>query len=555
MARWIGNIGAVERPRVRLTMAATTLMIMGTSSSVGKSLLAAALCRIYARRGLRVAPFKAQNMSNNAAVCADGAEIGRAQALQARAAGIEPSADMNPVLLKPEGHTRSQVIVLGRPWETLQASRYYERKSALWSVVTAALDRVRAAHELVVIEGAGSPVELNLKASDIVNMAVARYAQSPVVLVGDIDKGGIFAQLLGTLWLLPADERALVRGLIVNKFRGDPALFTDGLRILEERGDAPVLGVVPFLADLGIPEEDAVALDGVSEPERQREESADPSLALGLGNACKGVDIAVIRLPHIANFDDFDPLKSEPGVRMRYVQTAAMLGHPHAIIVPGTKTTMSDLAWMRGCGLDQAIVRLAAHGVAVVGVCGGFQMLGQMIRDPAGAESAVEVMPGLGLLPVDTTFASAKITRQVSAQVIDVPAQSASDGDPHVVCPVASAPGWWRAIRGVKLAGYEIHMGRSSGGQAWLAIDGATHTDGAISPDGRIWGCYLHGLFANDAFRRAWLDSLQRGHAAGPSYNLDAALDRLADAVEAALDMKRLQEIIESPSRGITHGQ
>ncbi len=495
-------------------MEARTLMIMGTSSSVGKSLLTAALCRIYARRGLRVAPFKAQNMSNNAAVCPDGAEIGRAQALQARAAGVEPSADMNPVLLKPEGHTRSQVIVLGKPWLSLQASRYYERKSVLWSIVTAALDRLRAAHDLVVIEGAGSPVELNLKASDIVNMAVARYAQSPVLLVGDIDKGGIFAQLLGTLWLLPPEERALVRGLIVNKFRGDPALFADGLRILEERGEVPVLGVVPFLVDHRIPEEDAAALDASSEPERQRGE----------------VDIAVIRLPHIANFDDFDPLQSEPGVRLRYVQSAATLGQPHAIILPGTKTTMSDLAWLRGCGLDKAIRHRADDGVAVVGICGGFQMLGQVIRDPEQVESALESMPGLGLLPVDTTFADAKTTRQVSAQVI------------------ASA-GWLYTLKGQTLAGYEIHMGQTTGGQAWLEIQtppdqGACHADGAFSPDGRIWGCYLHGLFANDAFRRAWLDSLQPRRAAGSAYDLDAALDRLADAVEATLDMKRLQELV-----------
>ena len=242
-------------------MTAKTLMVMGTSSSVGKSLLVAALCRIFARRGWRVAPFKAQNMSNNAAVCANGDEIGRAQAVQARAAGLEPCADLNPVLLKPEGNTRAQVIVLGKPWETLPASRYLERKGALWSVVTAALDRLRADSELVVIEGAGSPVELNLKDGDIVNMAVALYAQSPVLLIGDIDKGGIFAQLLGTLLLLAPEERALVRGLIINKFRGDPSLFVEGLRILEERGEMPVLGVIPFLDDLAIPEEDAVALD------------------------------------------------------------------------------------------------------------------------------------------------------------------------------------------------------------------------------------------------------------------------------------------------------
>jgi adenosylcobyric acid synthase len=353
-------------------------------------------------------------------------------------------------------------------------------------------------------------------------MAVARYAHAPVLLVGDIDKGGIFAQLLGTLWLLPADERALVRGLIVNKFRGDPALFADGVRILEERGETPVIGIVPFLADLGIPEEDAVALDALP--------GADTSAA---------IDIAVIRLPHIANFDDFDPLAGEPGVRLRFVQNAATLGRPHAVILPGTKTAISDLAWLRDCGLDQAIRRLADDSVAVVGICGGFQMLGRTIRDPAGVESAVEIMPGLGLLQVDTTFESAKITRQVSAKVIN-------------------ATGWSDAIPGATLIGYEIHMGRTTGGQPWLDIQptdqSACHADGGISPDGRIWGCYLHGLFANDAFRRAWLDSLQRDRAIGPAYNLDAALDRLADAVETALDMDRVQEIISSPIRGITYG-
>jgi adenosylcobyric acid synthase len=501
-------------------MTAKTLMVMGTSSSVGKSLLVAALCRIFARRGLRVAPFKAQNMSNNAAVCANGDEIGRAQAVQARAAGLEPCADMNPVLLKPEGATRSQVIVLGKPWETLQATRYYERKTALWCIVTGALDRLRAIFDLIIIEGAGSPVELNLKENDIVNMAVARYVDSPVLLVGDIDKGGIFAQLLGTLWLLPPEERALVRGLIVNKFRGDPALFTDGLRILEDRGGAAVLGVVPFLSDLAIPEEDAVALDAMH--------IAEPGDLL---------DIAVLRLPHIANFDDFDPLAREPGVRVRYVQNAAALGRPHALLVPGTKSTMADLAWVRERGLDREIRRLAEAGIAIVGICGGFQMMGRTIRDPQNVESSLQMMPGLGLLPVETSFADAKITQQVSARVLD-------------------APGWFRSARGQALEGYEIHMGRTVGGQAWLEIQpppdqGPPRSDGATSPEGRIWGCYLHGLFANTAFRRAWLSSLKDGVRVGPQtegapsvLELDAALDRLADAVEAALDMERLQDIV-----------
>jgi adenosylcobyric acid synthase len=324
-------------------------MVQGTSSSAGKSLLTAALCRIFARKGVRVAPFKAQNMSNNAAVCRDGAEIGRAQAVQAAAAGIEPIADLNPVLLKPEAGSRSQVIVLGRPWQTLKAGSYYRRnKEELWPIVTAALDRLRSAYELVVIEGAGSPAELNLRSFDIVNMAVARYARAPVLLVGDIDRGGIFAQLLGTLWLLPPEERELVRGLVVNKFRGDPSLFTDGVRILQERGGGvPVLGVVPYLPALSVPEEDAVALEGPARP-------IDPA---------RSIDIAVIRLPHIANFDDFDALRGDGGgVRLRYVHSRAGLGRPHAVILPGTKSTIADLAWLRAEGLDEPIRALAARG-------------------------------------------------------------------------------------------------------------------------------------------------------------------------------------------------
>jgi adenosylcobyric acid synthase len=507
-------------------MTAKTLMVMGTGSSVGKSLLVAALCRIFARRGLRVAPFKAQNMSNNAAVCAGGEEIGRAQAVQARAAGLEPCADMNPVLLKPEGHTRSQVIVLGRPWETLQASRYYERKSTLWPIVTAALDRLRADSELVVIEGAGSPVELNLKDGDIVNMAVARYAHSPVLLVGDIDKGGIFAQLLGTLWLMAPEERALVRGLVVNKFRGDRALFVDGLRILESRALVPVLGVIPFIPDLGIPEEDAVALNA-------------PSWSLGAGKsfaADDSLDIAILRLPHIANFDDFDPLAREPGVRLRYVHTRAGLGRPHAILVPGTKSTMADLAWLRQQGLDRDIERRAGEGTAVVGICGGFQMLGQVLRDPEAVESPTPTMRGLGLLPLETIFGTVKITGQTSARV-------------------TGGPGWLDSARGQILESYEIHMGRTAGGRPWLEIGpprkGAPpHSDSAVSPDGKIWGCYLHGLFGNAGFRRAWLGSLSNGKvplaesASTPSRDLDDALDHLANRVEAALNVENLMTIL-----------
>ncbi len=537
-------------------MPARVLMIQGASSSVGKSLLAAALCRIFARKGVRVAPFKAQNMSNNAAVCADGAEIGRAQAVQAAAAGIEPGADMNPILLKPEADSRSQVIVLGRPWRTLQAGSYYRRKDELWPVVTAALERLRSAYELIIIEGAGSPAELNLRAADIVNMAVARHVRAPVLLVGDIDRGGVFAQLLGTLALLPPEERGLVRGLVVNKFRGDPALFADGVRILEERGGVPVLGVLPYLPALAVPEEDAVALDDSpltptplprgergfaflpSPPGGRGAPLFLPSPLGGEGSGVRGavLDIAVLRLPHIANFDDFDPLRAEPGVGLRYVQSRQALGRPHAVILPGTKSTLADLDWLWKEGLAEAIRALASQGTSIVGICGGYQMLGRLIRDPAHVESPREEAAGLGLLPVETVFATAKATSQVRARVL-------------------GGSGWLGTAAGQEVEGYEIHMGRTSGGHPWLEHIGGDGlaVDGAASDDGRVWGCYLHGLFANPALRRLWLASLSASPLTPTPLTqgekgdviLHAALDRLADAVEATLDMRRLTAILD----------
>jgi adenosylcobyric acid synthase len=495
-------------------MSAKTLMVQGAMSSAGKSLLVTALCRIFARRGVRVAPFKAQNMSNNAAVCADGGEIGRAQYTQALAAGIEPVVQMNPVLLKPEADMRSQVIVNGRVLETLPARSYYERKQRLWQHVTAALDALREQYELVIIEGAGSPVELNLKRGDIVNMAVAKYAASPVLLAGDIDRGGIFAQLLGTLMLLEADERALVKGLLVNKFRGDLSLFEDGIKILETRGGVPVLGVIPYIKDLAIPEEDAVAI------ERQNR----PRVAAGM------VDIAVIALPHIANFDDFDPLAAETGVSVRYVANAAEFGTPDAIILPGTKSTMADLLWLRGQKLDECIIRQADAGAAIVGICGGYQMLGTTIHDPQHIESEREKMTGLGLLPHATMFARQKSTYQAAAVI-------------------TQGQGWCAALEGQSITGYEIHMGQTQGAAPWLEIQQRNKQrvsvlDGAMSTNGRIWGCYLHGLFANVTLRRAWLTSLGWLAAGNAPDSLEMAFNHLANEVESHLDMRLLEQII-----------
>ena len=499
-------------------MNAKTLMVMGSMSSVGKSLLVTALCRIYARRGLRVAPFKAQNMSNNAAVCQDGGEIGRAQALQAAAAGLAPSVDMNPVLIKPEADSRSQFILMGRPWLTLQAKSYYEKKTALWDTVTSSLDRLRATYDLIIIEGAGSAAELNLKRGDIVNMAVARYAKSPVLLAGDIDRGGIFAQLLGTLWLLEPEERALVCGLIVNKFRGDITLFDDGIRILEEKGNAPVLGVIPYLKNLNLPDEDAV--------------SVEQSQSTLLPASDSQIDLVVLAFPRIANFDDFDPLKRELGVSVRYVRSLEELGSPHAILLPGTKSTLADLEWMRQTGLAQAVSHFAHSGGAVVGICGGYQMLGARIDDPLHIESLLNSLEGLNLLPITTRFLPEKATFQAEAQI-------------------QGGTGWLAGLNGAILGGYEIHMGETTGKTPWLAINRRNGVqvqvlDGSISADGKIWGCYLHGIFGNDAFRHAWLESLgwQKRQSISQAESFQQSLETLANTVEGALNMDLLEKII-----------
>lgn len=498
-------------------MTGKVLVVLGTSSSVGKSLLVTGLCHSFARRGVHVAPYKAQNMSNNAAVCPDGSEIGRAQATQALASGLEPHVDMNPVLIKPEADSRSQIVVMGRAWQTLSARDYYPKKEFLWKEATSALDRLREQYELVIIEGAGSAAELNLKEGDIVNMAIAKYAKAPVLLAGDIDRGGIFAQLIGTVWLLEPEERDLVKGFIVNKFRGDISLFTDGTRILEEKSRVPVLGVVPYLHDLFIPEEDAVALENPFE-------SPTPTT--------EAIEIVVTRLPRIANFDDFDPLSAEPGVRVRYVDSPEQVGNPSAIIIPGTKSTINDLAWLRSVGLADVIQNHAHKGGAVAGICGGYQMLGEVIRDPKHVESKLDRAPGLGLLPIETTFAGEKATHQARAQL-------------------QNGAGWFADLEGQTVTGYEIHMGRTEGKKPWLKIterngQSVQVPDGATSEDGKVWGCYVHGLFANENLRQAWLEDLGWSkETAGENENpFAASLTRLADTLESTLDMDLLENII-----------
>ncbi|GAA5527976.1 cobyric acid synthase [Herpetosiphon gulosus] len=484
-------------------MLAPVLMVVGTASSVGKSTLVSALCRIAARRGIRVAPFKAQNMSNNAAVTANGEEIARSIAVQAAAAKLTPSVQMNPILIKPEGQRRSQIIVQGRPWQTLEAIDYWQRKHMLWEIVTSNLDSLRQTYDLVIAEGAGSPVELNLKTHDITNMRVATYAQAQTLLVGDIDVGGIFAAMLGTLMLLEPEERQLIAGLIVNRFRGDPDLFTDGIQILEQRSHKPVLGVVPWLPQLGLPEEDAVALE--------RPDQTTNNAALTIG---------VIHLPAIANFDDFDPLAQESGVAVRYINQPHELQHCQALILPGTKHTLAARQWLAEQGFDQAIQQFQGP---IVGICGGYQLLGQQIDDPNAVEGTGGGMAGLGLLPITTIFQRHKQTRQVQA--------------------ISNLP--W--ANNYPLTGYEIHMGQTEllADQPAFRIEQAesTHADGCMRADGKVWGCYIHGIFANTEFRQAWLSSL--GWQVQPAIQAIDPFERLADHVEQHLEPNLLARLLE----------
>jgi adenosylcobyric acid synthase len=484
---------------------APTLMIQGTASGVGKSALVAAFCRLLRRAGLRVAPFKAQNMSNNAAVAVDGGEIGRAQAAQAEAAGVPPSIDMNPILLKPEGDARSQVVVRGQVWRRLSAREYHAAKPELIGVVAECLDRLRAAYDIVVIEGAGSPAEVNLVSSDLVNMAVARLADAPVLLAADIDRGGMFAALVGTLELLPPADRARVRGLLVNRFRGDVALLQPGLTFLQERTGCPVLGVVPYLPDLRLPDEDSQGLTATR--------GAPPSGPA----AAQQLDVAVIRLPRIANFDDFAPLAADPAVALRYVGDVRELGVPDLVILPGTKNTLADLAWLRQVGLGAALLRLAAAGVPLLGLCGGLQMLGAHLADPEGVEGASGEALGLGLLDAATVFSAGKATRSVSGEVL-------------------AQGGLFGCLGGFGLAGYEIHLGRTTG-------TAASRANGAVSADGLVAGTYLHGLFHNDGVRRALVAALGRRRGlvlAAGTLPVEDPYDRLADAVGASVDLPRL---------------
>jgi adenosylcobyric acid synthase len=506
------------------------LMVQGTSSHAGKSTLVAALCRLFARAGYRVAPFKAQNMSNNAAVTGDGGEVGRAQAMQAAAAGIAVTVDMNPVLLKPQSDRTSQVVVLGRARDNRDARQYYDDIGELWPIVTGALDRLREAYDLVVIEGAGSPAEINLERYDIVNMRVARYAGAPVLLVGDIERGGVFASLYGTVALLPPSDQALIRGFVINKFRGDPSLLDAGFITLLEKTGIPTLGVLPYLDLSRLPAEDAVDWD------RGSGKSDEQTL----------IDVAIMRLPRIANLDEFQPLAAEPGVRVRWTADPQALGSPDLIIVPGTKSTMADLSWLRERGLDVAIRERRAFGTPVFGICGGFQMFGSRLIDDVGAEGAgaqrAGTVAGLELLPVTTHFERDKVTRRVEARW------------------VANADLWSSPHVDDALDAYEIHMGRTTLDEPddttrrvfTVTLGDDVHADGCATPDGAVAGTYLHGLFENASFRRAILTGLARRKsivlpAFAPIPSIDDAFDELADVVARELDMAAIGELVGLP--------
>ncbi|MGB9887598.1 MAG: cobyric acid synthase [Moorellales bacterium] len=504
------------------------LMLQGTGSHVGKSVLAAALCRILWRSGYRVAPFKAQNMALNSYVTTRGEEMARAQVVQAWAARLEPEVDMNPVLLKPTGNSRSQVVLLGRPIGDISAREYHrDLNCRLLGEVEQALQRLSRRYEVIIMEGAGSPAEINLKEQEIANMRVAKLVGAPVLLVADIDRGGALAAIVGTLELLDPEERDLVEGLVINKFRGDVELLRPALDFLERRTGKPVLGVIPYLEDLGLPEEDSVALE-------EYRQAALPSQEL---------QVAVIQLPRISNFTDFDALARHPGVRVSYVSGQRPLGRPDLVILPGSKNTIADLQYLRHTGKDEEIVSLARQGVPVVGICGGYQMLGREVRDPEGVEAAVERAEGLGLLEVVTEFRPEKATFRCHG----------------VVCGGGPLLG---ACHGLRISGYEIHMGESRrlGSTSPVVVltrrgeEEIFRPDGAVNTSGLVFGTYVHGLFDNDFFREKFLEALRRyrGRAGSESaYNyweqIERSFDRLADTVAAHLDLARLSAIMGLP--------
>jgi adenosylcobyric acid synthase len=479
------------------------IMVVGTTSHAGKSLLTAAICRILNRRGWRVAPFKAQNMALNAYVTASGGEIGHAQAVQAWAAGVMPSVEMNPILLKPQGDMTSQVVLKGKAVGKVSAAEYYEQYFDLgWQAVEESLRRLGEEFDLLVCEGAGSPAEINLKHRDLANMRVAKYLNAPTILVVDIDRGGAFAHVVGTLELLEPDERALIRGIVINKFRGQRSLLQSGIDWLQERTGIPVIGVIPWL-DQAFPAEDSLSLF-----DRQPNPSGE-------------ITIGVIRLPRISNFTDFDPLEAESTVTVKYISPKQPLGHPDALIIPGSKTTIADMIILHQTGMAEKIQNYVAAGGTILGICGGFQMLGKILADPEGIEGQEGRYKGLGLLPLKTVIVGQKVARQ----------RLVTSNFPQ---------------EGLPVSGYEIHQGRTrlmeEGGTLSLFDDPNL---GVVDESQSVWGTYLHGVFDNGPWRRAWLNRLrqQRGLKSLPTgvanyrEQREMALDILANAIEPHIDL------------------
>jgi len=506
---------------------ARAIMVQGTGSDVGKSILVCALCRIFRQEGLKVAPFKAQNMSNNSYVTVDGREMGRAQVAQAEAAGIQPEAEMNPILLKPSGNNGSQIITMGRPLRHMTANEYYKNKDSMLEIAKEAYQSLSNEYDVIVIEGAGSPAEINIKDNDIVNMKIAEIADAPVILVTDIERGGSFAWIVGTLELLDSDERDRVMGVIINKFRGDMGILESGIDMLEERINKPVLGVLPYFTNIDVDDEDSMNLD-----KRNRASESSESQ----------IDIAIIRLPRISNFTDFDILIREKSLSVRFVEDARSIGNPDLIIIPGTKNTIGDLESIKESGIANAVTGLANSGTMVIGICGGYQMLGKVILDPENAESKTLETDGLGLIDVSTLFRMQKNTHQVKATLHD----RGTD-----------------IFKGLnsdnKITGYEIHMGETellNGTAPFLKIlersdKEVSMDDGAVSSDGNVIGTYLHGIFDNNEFRLELINKLRKNKGLSTmlaeelnSVDKEREYDKLADWFREHIDMNLIYEKI-----------
>lgn len=503
-------------------MTAKALMVLGTGSHAGKSLITAALCRIFAQEGYRVAPFKSQNMALNSAATPDGSEIGRAQAMQAEAAKVAPTADMNPILLKPSSDTTSQVILQGRVWGQVSAADYFQQSvKKLFPAVLESYQRLARDYEIIVLEGAGSPAEINLREHDIVNMRMAEAANASCVLIGDIDRGGVFASIVGTWQLLNENERKQIRGYIINKFRGDVTLLQPALEMTKAYIPTPCVGVIPYLHDVGLDEEDGVAIEDRRTAVRVwRDDDETPARRLRVG---------VIALPHMSNFTDFDALAAEPSVALAYLSHAREVRDADVVIIPGSKQTLDDLAWLRAQGFEDAVRRHTGSSL-VVGVCGGMQMLGAGVHDAGGHEGGGQ-MSGLGLLPIQTTLVEDKVTQLTTAQLV-----APQLFDQAMTCDTAS--------------GYEIHLGTTEyqpGARPLLTVrrsDGTTSFDGATSTNGRIIGTYLHGFFDDDEFRHSFINAARAALQLTPANayvnfraEREARFDRLARHVRQSIDI------------------